>query len=134
MISFENPLGVVTAQYFRTEGNAKGKWVDDNGESLVTEGYSLFGDLNIPDTEDRLAVFGRLDHFDVDTNDMLAPKSGYTMAVGGVVYKLYKGNMLLLVFESTSFEDNAGAKGKLPVIGNKQGDEQKIQAVYQIKF
>jgi len=135
MLSFQHPMVVLTAQYYQTEGNANGEWIDPIlGEALVTEGYSIFGNLAVPDTEDRLAVFGRLDQFDIDADHVMADKTAYTMIMGGVAYDLYKGNTILVAYEFTSFEDDVPGKGELPDAGYYPGDEKKIQAVYQINF
>jgi len=135
MLSFQHPVVVLTAQYYQTEGNAKGTWVDHlQGEALVTEGFSIFGNVTIPDTEDRLAVFGRLDQFDIDADDVIAGQTAYTMIMGGAAYNLYKGNMMLITYAFTEFDDNVPGKGKVPEVGFKPGDEKKIQVVYQITF
>ncbi len=135
MVSFERPDVVATAQFFVTEGNAKGSWVDTgSSEVLKTQGYSAFGNVKIPGTERRLSVFGRYDHFDADVDDVIAEKTAYDMSLAGVAYELHPGNHLLLVFESTDFEVDAAGKGALPHTGTRLGSEQRMQAVYQIKF
>jgi len=135
MVSFEHPMVVLTAQYFITAGNAKGTWADTTtGEALSTEGLSLFGNVKIPELKEKLSLFFRLEHFDIDRDNVFADKTAYTMILGGLAYELYKGNMVLLVYEVTDYEDDAAPKKKLPVLDNKLGDEQEFQVVYQIKF
>ncbi len=135
MLSFEHPQGVVTAQVFQSQGNAKGSWAHPvTGEALSTLGFSVFGNVNLPGYDRRFSLFGRVDHFDVDRDDVIAENSGYLMGFGGVAFRLHGGNLVLLTYEHTTFEDNSGAKKKPPIIDHNLGDEQKVQIVYQIKF
>jgi hypothetical protein len=139
MLSFEHSTVTLNAQYFITNGNAKGVWIADStstapGKALKTDGYSIFGNLRIPSTKNRLSAFGRYDFFNIDKDKIIADKAGYTMIVGGLSYDLYNGNMLVADYELTTYQDNAGTKGNLPRPGNKLGDESKFQLVYQLKF
>jgi hypothetical protein len=134
MLSYENPWVTLTGQYFVTKGNAKGTWVDEEGEALSTEGYSLFGNLKFPVPDRKLSLFGRYDYFDQDADGKIGNDADYQMFVGGLAYDIYHGNLLLLAYETTDYGDDAGTKGKMPVPDNKLGDDYKIQAVMQIKF
>jgi hypothetical protein len=135
MLSYQHPWFTLTAQYFTTEGNAKGDWVDAGHEALDTEGYSLFGDFKLPVLDKKLSVFGRWDHFDADENNMIADDSAYDLYIGGLAYEVYQHNMVLLTYETTDYEDNFGsAKGEIPDTGNDPGAEKKVQIVYQIDF
>ena len=134
MLSYENPWVILTGQYFTTEGNAKGTWVDATGEALETAGYSFFGNLKLPVLDRKLSLFGRYDHFDQDDDGKIGNDADYEMVIGGLVYDIYHGNLLMLSYETTDYGDDAGKKGKMPVAGNRLGDDQKVQAVLQIKF
>ncbi len=134
MMSYEHPLAIVTAQYFTTKGNAKGSLVDTNNKSLDTAGYSLFGRVKLPVMDHRLALLGRYDHFDPDDDGVISTKGGYDLTDVGLSYEVYKGNMVLLTYETTDFDEDAAGKGKVPVVGKNLGDEQKVQLVYQIKY
>ena len=136
MASFQHPLLTLSAQYFATKGNQKGTWVDTlkTRDALSTAGFSVFGNVRLPDAESKISVFGRMDWFDVDHDHVIADKSAYTMSMGGVSYRLYSNNLLLLTYEVTKFEDNSAGKGKLPVVGYKSKDDQRMQAVYQLSF
>ncbi|MFQ6007563.1 MAG: hypothetical protein ACE5K8_01295 [Candidatus Zixiibacteriota bacterium] len=135
MLSFEHPTVVLTAQYFQTEGNAKGQWVDSASAAVLkTRGYSAFGNIVIPGTNHRLSAFGRYDFFDSDVDNLIADRTAYSMVVAGFAYDLYKGNLILLTVEVTDYEADAAGKGKLPAPGTKLGNDRRIQAVYQIKF
>ncbi|MEW5995380.1 MAG: hypothetical protein AB1744_13440, partial [Candidatus Zixiibacteriota bacterium] len=101
---------------------------------LKTLGYSAFGNLRMPGTDNRLSLFGRFDYFDIDADDVIADKTAYTMVIAGASYALHKGNLVMLVFESTDYERNSAGKGKVPSVNKNLGSEQKVQAVYQIKF
>lgn len=136
MLSYEHPRLTLTGQVFATEGNAKGSWVDPaTGDALKTLGYSVFGTVNFPGADERFHVFGRVDRFDADVDDVIADKTAYTMIMGGGAFTLYKGNMILVVFEATDYEKDFGkAKGATPVAGNTLGRDQKAQVVYQIQI
>ncbi len=135
MVSYEHPRGVVTAQAFQSEGNAKGSWTAPlSGKALSTRGLSIFGNLVLPGAANRLSLFGRLDQFDVDHDDIIARDSGYLMGLEGAAFRLHGGNLVLVTYEQTAFQENSGAKKKLPIVGQDLGDEQKMQVVYQIKF
>lgn len=134
MLSYEHPWGILTAQYFQTEGNAKGSWVDADGDALDTECYSFFGNLRLPVLDRKLSLFARYDHFDQDDDNKIGNDADYDMYMGGLAWDIYKGNMLLLAYETTDYGDDAGKKGKAPVSGNRLGDDRKVQVVWQIKF
>jgi hypothetical protein len=136
MVSYEHPEFTVTGQVFATEGNAKGNWLDPvTGDALKTLGYSVFGTAHIPGAERRLSVFGRFDSFDADADHVIAENTAYTMFMGGAAIDLHEGNMILVVFESTDYDENFGsAKGSVPAMGTKLGKDQKAQVVYQIKI
>jgi polyhydroxyalkanoate synthesis regulator phasin len=134
MLSYEHPWGILTGQYFQAEGNAKGKWVDADGDALNTEGYSFFGNLRLPIFDRKFSLFARYDHFDQDDDNKISNDADYDMYVGGLAWDIHKGNMLLLSYEATDYGDDAGTKGNIPVLDNRLGDERKVQAVWQIKF
>jgi polyhydroxyalkanoate synthesis regulator phasin len=134
MLSYEHPWVILTAQYFRTEGNAKGSWVDADGDALDTECYSFFGNLRLPFFDRKFSLFARYDHFDQDYDNKIGNDADYDMYVGGLAWDIYKGNMLLLSYETTNYGDDAGTKENAPVLDNRLGDDRKVQAVWQIKF
>jgi hypothetical protein len=135
MVSYEHPQVVATAQVFMTEGNAKGTWVTPEGDALKTLGYSAFGNVKLPGMENRLSAFGRVDYFDSDADDVYSDQTTYTMVIGGVAFSVHKGNLVMLVFETTDYGADFGVgKGRLPVIGAGAGNDQKVQVVYQIKI
>ncbi len=135
MLSFEHPRFTFTGQYFTTWGNAKGTLAEADGDALETMGYSAFADLNLPVFNDRPSVFARYDYFDSDVDDMMAESTAYQMYIGGLAFRLYKSNMLLFVYETTDYEEDAGGKGgKTPVEDNDLGEEERFQVVFQFKF
>ncbi len=134
MLSYENPWLILTGQYFTTEGNAKGTWVDASGDALETDGHSFFGNLKLPVLDRKLSLFGRYDHFDQDKDGKIGGDADYDMFIGGIAYDIYKHNLLLIAYETTDYGDDAGQKGQIPVAGNNLGDDHKIQAVLQIEF
>jgi hypothetical protein len=134
MVSYEHPWVILTGQYFQTEGNAKGNWVDAEGDALKTEGYSFFGNLKLPVLDRKLSLFARYDYFDQDKDDAIGEDTDYNMFLGGLAWDVYKHNLLLLAYETTDYGDDAGKKGAVPVVDNNLGDDHKIQAVWQISF
>jgi len=134
MVSFEHPKVILAAQYFVGTGNAKGTLVDANGESLKSAGYSIFANVKPLPTNSNFAVFGRYDYFDNDKDAVVAEDAACATIIAGASYDLYKGNMVVVSYESTSYDDNAAGKGKTPVIDTNLGDDQKVQVIYQIKF
>jgi hypothetical protein len=137
MISYEHPSFILTGQYFATKGNAGGSWVDANKQALDTTAYSFFGNYRLPVLENKLSAFGRYDHFDGDDNNdmgIAGEDATYDLFIGGLAYDLYKGNMVLLTYETTSYGKDSGGMGKVPSSGNNLGDDKKIQVVYQLKF
>jgi hypothetical protein len=85
-ISSETELGIFTGQYFTGKGDYKGKYVDDNNESYSNTGYSLFGELNIPNTN--FSLLGRYDEFESEFSDK---QNTY---IGGIAYKFLKSKLL----------------------------------------
>jgi len=71
---------------------------------LTTACYSVFINVKLPVMADKLVVFGRYDHFDIDDDDDIADKTAYDMYVAGVSYNVYKGNMLMLAYETTDYK------------------------------
>jgi hypothetical protein len=134
MLSYEHPWVILAAQYRQTQGNAKGKWVDGEGDALETEGYCFFGNFKLPVLDRKLSLFARYDYFDQDKDDAIGEDTDYNMFFGGLAWDVYKHNLLLLAYETTDYGDDAGKKGSAPSVDNNLGDDQKIQAVWQIKF
>ncbi len=137
-ISLENPNYILTAQYFRTTGNAAGSWVvlDRDGslaDELETEGYSFFGRVRMW-FHPRLSLFARYDHFDQDKDDDIADETSYELFMSGLSYDVYKGNMLMAVFQTIDYDDDAGKLHDLPSRGYRLGDDQQLQLIYQLRF
>ncbi len=84
-LSSETVLGTFTGQYFIGNGDFGGKYVEDD-TSISSAGYSLFGELNIPNTN--LSIFGRFDEFELDNSDQ------QNIYIGGISYKFLKSKIL----------------------------------------
>ncbi len=137
MLSYQNPMFIFTSQYFKTKGNAKGSWVNANGNALDTIGYSFFADYRLPVvlfSQKRLHLFGRYDHFDQDNDDDIAKDTDYEMFLFGLACEIYKENMLILDFEKTDYGHDANTKHNVPIAGNNLGDDYRTQVVLQVKF
>ncbi|MGC9022538.1 MAG: hypothetical protein ACP5J5_05435, partial [Dissulfurimicrobium sp.] len=127
-----------TAQYFQTTGNAAGTWTfkraDGSYDTLRTEGYSFFGRVRLPFITEKLAAFGRYDHFDQDKDNKITNNGAYDLYIAGLSYDIYKGNMVLADFESTNYDNDTGLKTKIPSLNDKLGNDYKFQVVYQLAF
>ena len=134
MASFEHPAVTLTAQYFGTEGNGKGAWLKADNSALATEGYSGYARLSVPGTDNRLSIFGRYDHFDPDREGHISNDANYDLWLAGASYDIYKGNLILVDYENTDYEDDNGGKGNIPKLDNKLGDDNKVQVVFQVKL
>ena len=116
MLSYQSPWVIITGQYFTTKGNAQGTWFDAKGDALDTEAYSVFGDVKLPVLDKKLSAFGRYDHFDQDKDAKIGSDADYEMYIGGLAYDIYKGNLIMLTYETTDYGRDAGQKGKIPVL------------------
>ncbi|MGQ9745856.1 MAG: hypothetical protein ACUVQV_07760 [Dissulfurimicrobium sp.] len=138
MLSLENPLYILTAQYFQTTGNAAGTWTfkRTNGsyDTLKTEGYSFFGRVRLPFITEKLVAFGRYDHFDQDKDNKITNNGAYDLYIAGLSYDIYKKNMVLVDFEFTNYDNDTGLKTKIPSLNNRLGNDYKFQVVYQLSF
>jgi hypothetical protein len=134
MLSYQNPCLTFTAQYFLTEGNMKGTWVDLQGDALDTKGYSIFTNVKLPVLEKKLSLFGRYDYFDQDDDSVIVSDADFDLYNVGLAYNFYKSNLVMLVYETTDYGENAGKKGKLPGSSTDLGDDSRVQVVLQIKF
>jgi len=90
--------------------------------------------LRLPVFDRKFSLFARYDHFDQDDDNEIGNDADYDMYIGGIAWDVYKGNMLLLSYETTSYGDDAGKKGSAPILDNQLGDDRKVQAVWQVKF
>jgi len=140
-LSYEHPRFIFTAQYFVTEGNKDGKWVDSKGKALWTKNYSFFLNIRPPVNpisnwlDRRLNFFFRYDHVDRDKDNKVAKDATYDLFIGGGALEIFHGNYLLLDYEHTNFgKDFGNSHNSAPKPGNDPGDEHKFQMVYQLKF
>lgn len=119
MGSFQSVWVTATGQYYKGTGNAGGSAVDNNGDSIKRDGYSVFGAVHVA-KEHRLSVIGRFDHFDsntdIDTNDVV--KRG----IGGIAYAFTGHNTLLIDYQSTSHTSSGWA------------NDQQFQTTLQVAF
>jgi len=63
--SYEHEKFALTAQLYRGEGNAFGTYVDEQGDALKNDGYSVFGEYKFPEYKWR--AFVRYDFFQVSS-------------------------------------------------------------------
>ena len=89
-VSSETSLGTFTGTYYTGKGDYGGKYIDEQSNSIKNIGYSLFGELRIPNTN--LSIFGRYDDFELDDN--LEKRNTY---IGGISYSFLKSKVLFNV-------------------------------------
>lgn len=111
-ISYQNKQIVLTGEYVLAKGNQKGENEKDK------TGYSIFGDFRLPFYEG-LAIMARYDVWDPDTD---ASNDKEKLTIGGVSYRVFGNNYLLVAYEQRQY-DNPGDK-----------DDKKGQVVFQINF
>ncbi|MEK6591435.1 MAG: hypothetical protein AABZ11_12245 [Nitrospinota bacterium] len=111
-VSYQNRHLALTGEYVQSKGQ------QDGSDEKSKGGYSLFGDFKIP-MHDRLAVTARYDVWDPD-ND--SANNTQNLFIGGISYKIYSSNYLLVVYEQLHYE-NLGYK-----------DDKKVQVVFQVSF
>ncbi len=140
-LSYEHPRLIFTAQYFVSEGNKDGKWLQADGDALWTENYSFFVNVKPPVygispwLDRKLNFFFRYDHVDRDKDNKIASDAEYDMYIGGGALEIYKGNYVLMDYEYTDYGKDFGNKhSAAPSPGNDPGNEHKFQMVYQLKF
>lgn len=117
-VSYEDELGVLTFSYYDGEGNQKGTAIDNSGDALDRDGYSVFAELRVPNS--KFALIGRYDIFDFDDHDKIGDEENERY-IAGLVYKYLENQKILLDFERTDFDGS-------------NRDENRIQLTLQISF
>jgi len=112
LVSYQNRRIVITGEYVKAKGKQNGD--DERNKS----GYSIFGDFRLP-VHDKISLMARYDVWDPDTD---APNDKETLTIGGVSYKLYGNNYILVAYEQRQY-DTPGSE-----------DDKKGQVVYQLSF
>jgi len=141
MLSYQSPRIIMTSQYITTQGNKDGSWYDDTGKALWTQGVSLFANYKppigafFPLLDKKFNLFCRYDWMDRDKNDKIADDTAYNMYIMGAAWEVFKGNYILMDYEWTKYGSDFGAKkSSIPDPGRNNGNEDKFQMVYQLKF
>ncbi len=140
-VSYEHPRVILTGQYFATQGNKDGKWLQPNGDALWTSNYSFFANVKPPVyavsrwLDRKLNFFFRYDHVNRDKDNKIANDATYNMYIGGGALEVVHGNYVLMDYEYTDYgADFGNKKSAAPSPGNAPGNEHKFQMVYQLKF
>lgn len=100
-VTYEHERVTVTGTYAKAKGNQKGTFVDESGEALCHGGYSVFGELKLPELKS--SVIGRWDHY--DPNDDIDDDENDRVIVG-YAYHLPMHSMILVDVEHLSFSDD----------------------------
>jgi hypothetical protein len=99
MLSFETSRCIVTAQGMQSDGNPAGTAIDDQGDSLHGEGWSLFAEWKL---SREWSLIARQDIYDPDTENS---HDSWHRTIGGVARHLGRDNMLLLDWERRTHSD-----------------------------
>jgi hypothetical protein len=119
MLSYQHEYFTLTAQTFEARGNQGGSRYYNAGDyvpgkvdpryvfqSTYQKGYSFFGEAKFPSSK-RWSLIARYDHYDPDTKGIYDVSHKYdeqNRFIGGVAYKLFKENMLLLDYDQLSHD------------------------------
>jgi len=96
-VSWESQHLVVTAQQYWGRGDFKGNALDDLGDALRQDGFSLFGEYRF--TNPHVSVLARYDRFD-DTPDVDGGESD--RIIGGVAYHLEGHSKIVVDYDVES--------------------------------
>lgn len=86
-LTYQNPVWVLTGQYYFGKGDYRGEYFDALGNAAVNKGYSFFGEFKMPKTA--FALFGR---YDVFYSNQISDyfRKGY---FGGITYRFLKSKI-----------------------------------------
>jgi len=96
MLSYESEYFNATAQYYTGTGNQNGSAVSATGSSLDQNGYSLFGEVRMPERK-QYSVFSRYERFDTDANS--ATTDVRKRFIVGVAWQFFKGNYWVVNYD-----------------------------------
>lgn len=135
MVSWQSPRFTAYGQYFLAENNQAGKYVS-GGEGVKTGGLSAVAIARPRVAKDRLGVYARYNVFDGDRDEVITEGDHQvTQVTGGVSYDVAKGNMFIVAYEVTSYDEFARALGSLPsASAQNRDDDKKLQLVYRLEF
>lgn len=128
-VSYEHKYMTLTGTYAKGTGNQRGSFVDDEGVAVDHGGYSIFGELKIP--EKKSSIIARWDHYDPDAavdwdkyiTDPEDPRDGENdRIILGYAYHLPKHSMVLINVERVSF------------VQDGRDDDWRLQATVQIHY
>jgi len=93
-VSLEEVWYVLTGMYYKGKGNYKGDFIDSFGNSTEQSGYSLFGEIKIP--EKKISFIGRYDSFDPD---ITINQNTLTRTIIGFAYHFHEHHKLLVDYD-----------------------------------
>jgi hypothetical protein len=89
-LSWQSKPVIVAGQIYRGRGNAGGTYIDEDGDSYINSGYSVFGEAKILPTN--IALMSR-----IDKHHVLGEGSAECSSIiAGVCYRFQEKNKLLL--------------------------------------
>lgn len=115
-VSIEHRLFNITGQYAMGRGNQKGDKIDNKGNALKFNGWSVFGEFKIPRI--KISVISRYDRYHWDT------QARVSRLMAGTAYHFFKHSYVLLSFSREDHKDDPAWKAP------KWGIQVSIQAKY----
>ncbi len=121
MLSFEHKFFTVYGQYYTGRGKRDGSAQYADYTATEQRGHSFFTKASFP-ADKRFTWFARYDFFDTDTRQTSSQADETTRWISGVAWNLYKGNFLLLDYDSLRHSLAA------------RPNEERWQLTLQVKF
>jgi len=115
-LSYDVRRFVVAGQYYTGKGTQGGE-VDAQGHPKEKKGYSIFGELKVPERD--ISLIGRWDSFDFDT---MVENDRRDRMIMGFVYHLAGHNKILVDYDRVMYENSS------------IGDDSRIQVTTEVHF
>lgn len=103
-ISFESKIFVMTGSYYTGKGFESGEKLSPDNLPYNNNGYSLFADLNIPNT--KFSLLGRYDYF---KTKQTAEEVTQKRMILGISYSFLEGSKMILDYDSIKRSSYVGS-------------------------
>lgn len=93
-LSFETELFILTGTYYEGKGFENGEKLSPGNFPYSNNGYSIFTDINIPQTP--FSLLGRYDYFNTDASP---EKINYKRMIVGISYAFLEGSKIIFDYD-----------------------------------
>ena len=107
MLSWEQRAIAFSALYYTGTGNRSGNAINDSGESISQNGYSVFAEIAVAKTP--LKAIGRFDNFDTELSQSWHKRS----YIFGVAYYFMPKSLILVDYDHTETNGNPVKKANI---------------------